>query len=76
MPTETAPTTFAEAIDWIGSRRGHYAMKMEAGRIVISVRVGPSSAREAAASMDESDLEDALIRAIQRIVARGTCTAE
>jgi hypothetical protein len=67
MSHDAAPTTFADAMDWIGSRSGLYVMKVEGDRIVISVRVGGQNASEAVTSMEESDLEDALVRAIRRI---------
>jgi hypothetical protein len=67
MPDETTPTTFADAIEWIGSRSGHYMMRSDGDRIVISVQVGGRSASETARSGDESDLEAALILALGRI---------
>jgi hypothetical protein len=66
MPDMT-PTTFADAIEWIGSRSGRYAMRSDGDRIVISVQVGGRSASETARSIDETDLEAALIRALGRI---------
>jgi hypothetical protein len=67
MSARDAPTTFADAMDWIGSRSGLYVMKVEGDHLLISVRVGGLSASEVATSMDESDLEAALVRAIRRI---------
>jgi hypothetical protein len=67
MSDDAAPTTFADAMDWIGSRSGLYVMKVEGDRIMISVRVGGLSASEAATSTEGSDLEAALVRAIRRI---------
>jgi hypothetical protein len=67
MPDGMTPTTFAEAIEWIGLRSGHYTMRSDGDRIVISVKVGGRSASEAASSVDESDLEAALVRALGRI---------
>ena len=67
MSDDEAPTTFAAAMDWIGSRSGLYAMKVEGDHVLISVRVDGLTASEAATSMEESDLEAALVRAIRRI---------
>jgi hypothetical protein len=62
--TAPTPTTFPEAIEWIGKRSGLYAMKMDGSRVVISVRIGSQRASVAAASANEVDLQAALIRAI------------
>jgi hypothetical protein len=59
-----APTTFREAIEWIGKRSGLYAMKVDGSRVVISVRIGAQRASVPAASASEVDLQAALIRAI------------
>ncbi len=67
MPDETMPTTFADAIEWIGNRSGHYMMRADGDRIVISVKVGGRSASEAARSVEEGDLQAALIRALGKI---------
>jgi hypothetical protein len=67
MPDETMPTTFADAIEWIGSRSGHYTMRSDGDRIVVSVKVDGRSASETARSVEEDDLEAALIRALGRI---------
>jgi hypothetical protein len=62
--TAPTPTTFHEAIEWIGRRSGLYAMKMDGSRVVISVRIGTLRASVPAASASEIDLQAALIRAI------------
>jgi len=67
MSDDAAPTTFADAMDWIGRRSGLYIMKVEGERIMISVRVSGLSASETATSTDEGDLEAALVRAIRQI---------
>ena len=70
MSDDTTPTTFADAIEWIGRRSGHYAMKMEGSRVMVSVILGNARVSEIATSSEEGDLQAALIRAIRRIAGR------
>ncbi len=67
-----APSTFKDAMEWIGARGGLYAMKVEERGVVVVVTVGASRAVEVAASFEKWELEAALLRAVGVLATRGS----